>query len=158
MAKEAWVCECFSVCDNGGRIAQSVEHRNGNPRVPGSSPVTAVHFSHPVAFGSQCEYASIWKQISQPAWRGLTFRDESQLSRGLYHSGSHQPLEYRNGNHGFETRYGWAFVRIFTGRILYSLGCKVSSCGQRNLWSDCASQRSLKGADVFRFDPEDKIL
>ena len=34
-------------CDSGGRIARSIEHRSGNPRVPGSSPgtCTAVQFS-----------------------------------------------------------------------------------------------------------------
>ena len=33
-------------------------------------------------------------------------------------------------------------MRIFTGRILDSLGCKVSSCGQRRLWSDCVDAQA----------------
>jgi hypothetical protein len=42
--------------------AQSTELRNGIPRVPGSSPGEAVHFSHPVTFvaqhGTVTEYSS----------------------------------------------------------------------------------------------------
>ena len=44
-------------------------------------------------------------------------------------------------------------VRIFTGRNLDRQGCKVSSCGQRRLWSDCAnaqSDLSLRWAYIFR--------
>ena len=33
-------------------------------------------------------------------------------------------------------------IRIWTGRILDSRGCKVSSCGQRRLWSDCANAQA----------------
>ena len=44
----------ISKCDSVGRIAQSVEHRNGSPRFPGSSPGTAAYFSYPVTFGDQC--------------------------------------------------------------------------------------------------------
>ena len=38
---------------HGGWIAQSLEHRNGNLRVPGLSHVMAVHFSQPVSFFGQ---------------------------------------------------------------------------------------------------------
>ena len=41
--------------------------------------------------------------------------------------------------------------RIVTVRILDSIGCKVSSCGQRRLWSDCAdaqSDQSLRWAHM----------
>ena len=34
-------------CDSGRRIAQSAEHRDGNPRIPGSHRGMAVHFSDP---------------------------------------------------------------------------------------------------------------
>ena len=34
-------------CDSGSR---SIEHRSGNPRVPGSNPGTAVYFSLPVTY------------------------------------------------------------------------------------------------------------
>ena len=39
---------------SSGRLAQSVKHRNGNPRVSGSSSGMAVHVSNPVTFGGQC--------------------------------------------------------------------------------------------------------
>ena len=35
-------------CDNGGQIAEYVQHQNGNRRVSGSSFGTAVYFSNPV--------------------------------------------------------------------------------------------------------------
>ena len=43
-----------------------------------------------------------------------------------------------------------SLVRIFTERILDSQGCKVSSCGQRRLLSDCAdgSDLSLRWAHM----------
>ena len=47
-----------------------------------------------------------------------------------------------------------SLIRIFTGRILDSQGCKVSSCGQRRPWSDCADAQadlSLRWAHVRRF-------
>ena len=36
-----------------------------------------------------------------------------------------------------QTAHSRSLIRIFTGRILDRQGCKVSSCGQRRLWSDC---------------------
>ena len=39
-------------------------------------------------------------------------------------------------------------VRIVPGRILDSLGCNVSSCWQRRLYSDCAGLVSLRRAHV----------
>ena len=42
-------------------------------------------------------------------------------------------------------------IRIFARCILDNQGCKVSSCGQRRLWSDCAhaqSDLSLRLADM----------
>ena len=35
-----------------------------------------------------------------------------------------------------------SLIRIFTVRILHSQGCKVSSCGQRRLKSDCADAQA----------------
>ena len=35
-----------------------------------------------------------------------------------------------------------SLIRIFTGCILDSQGCKVSSCRQRWLWSDCADAQA----------------
>ena len=35
-----------------------------------------------------------------------------------------------------------SLIRIFTGCILDSQGCKDSSCGQRRLWSDCADAQA----------------
>ena len=35
-----------------------------------------------------------------------------------------------------------SLIRILSGRILDSQGCKVSSCGQRRLWSDCADAQA----------------
>ena len=35
-----------------------------------------------------------------------------------------------------------SLIWIFTGRSLGSQGCKVSSCGQRRLWSDCADAQA----------------
>ena len=42
-------------------------------------------------------------------------------------------------------------IRLFTGRILDNQGCKVSSCGQRRFWSDCADAQadwSLRWAHI----------
>ena len=36
----------------------------------------------------------------------------------------------------------YSLIRIFTGRILDSQVCKVSSLGQRGLWSDCADAQA----------------
>ena len=44
-----------------------------------------------------------------------------------------------------------SLIRIFTGRILDSQGCKVSPCGQRRLKSDCADAQadlSLRWAHI----------
>ena len=35
-----------------------------------------------------------------------------------------------------------SLIRIFTGHILDREGCKVSSCRQRRLWSDCADAQA----------------
>ena len=47
-----------------------------------------------------------------------------------------------------------SLIRIFSGRLLDSQGYKVSSCGQRILWSDCpgaqADSSFRLGADVRR--------
>ena len=45
-------------------------------------------------------------------------------------------------------------IRIFAGHILDSQGCKVSSCGERRLWFDCADSQadlSLRWAHVRRY-------
>ena len=47
------------ICDSVGRIAQSVEHQNGNPKVPDSSPGTAVQLSYPETFGGQCDSRTV---------------------------------------------------------------------------------------------------
>ena len=36
-------------------------------------------------------------------------------------------------------------IKIFTGHILDSQGCKVSSCGQWRLWSDCTDEHTDLG-------------
>ena len=41
-----------------------------------------------------------------------------------------------------QTAHSRSLIRIFTGRILDSKGCKVSSCGHRRLWSDCADSQA----------------
>ena len=41
-----------------------------------------------------------------------------------------------------QTAHSRSLIRIFTGRILDSEGCKVSSCCQRRLWSDCADAQA----------------
>ena len=49
-----------------------------------------------------------------------------------------------------------SLIRIFTGRILDSQDCKVSSCGQWRLWSDCADAQAdlrLRWARI----PEDTV-
>ena len=68
-------------------VGSAGEHRNGIPNHPGSSPGTAVHFSHPLgsrtASDSMKEYKN--KSLSRPG-DDLVLRDKSQLSRKKYDS------------------------------------------------------------------------
>ena len=53
-----------------------------------------------------------------------------------------------------QTAHSRSLIRIFTGRILDNQRCKVSSCGQQRLWSDCAhAQTGLTslGAHIRRY-------
>ena len=76
-------------CHSSGRMAQSVEHRNGNPRVSGSSPGTAIPFSHSLTSGGQygsrttfpCKEEYENESLSRPGEDSKN-RDKSQLSWG----------------------------------------------------------------------------
>ena len=41
------------------------------------------------------------------------------------------------GHDSDQPSHSRSLIRIFTGRILYSQGCKVSSRRQRSIWADC---------------------
>ena len=41
-----------------------------------------------------------------------------------------------------QSAHSHSLIRIITWRVMYSQGCKVSSCGQRRFWSDCANTQA----------------
>ena len=46
------------------------------------------------------------------------------------------------GDDSDQPAHSRSLIRNFTGRILDSQGCRLSSYGQRKLWSDCADAQA----------------